>query len=122
MVTDATGAGGFTVTAAVPLRPSLVAVIVADPGVALLTSPLPDTVATSVSLLVHLTVRPISALPAASLAIAISCTVSPTTSVDAAGMTVTDATGAGGFTVVGAVPATLTGTGLEVVVPLPSRP
>src|SRR5438034_9152096 len=45
MLTDATGAGGAaaTVTAALPLFPSLVAVIVAEPAATPVTRPLPST-------------------------------------------------------------------------------
>src|SRR2546425_5944566 len=50
--------GAVTVIAAVPLCPSLVAVIVADPAPVPLTSPLPLTVATAVLLLPHVTTRP----------------------------------------------------------------
>ena len=64
-----------TVIDAVPLFPSLVAVIVADPGVAAETSPELLTVATAVLLLDQVTVRPESAAPFASLGVAVSCTV-----------------------------------------------
>src|SRR2546422_955903 len=64
-----------TVMLAVPLCPSLVAVIVADPIVTPVTSPLPSTVATEVLLLVQLTARPGSGLPLASFGVAVSCTV-----------------------------------------------
>src|SRR2546422_11600180 len=55
--------GAVTLMAAVPLCPSLVAVIVADPAPAPLTSPLPLTVATAVLLLPHVTTRPGRAVP-----------------------------------------------------------
>src|ERR1051325_8308126 len=54
-----------TVMAAVPLWPSLVAVIVAVPTAPPVTSPLPLTLATPVLLLAHVTVRPPSARPLA---------------------------------------------------------
>jgi hypothetical protein len=59
-VTELTGTTGAVVTVilAVPLRPSLVAVIVADPGAAPVTSPLPLTVAMLLLLLDHVTTRP----------------------------------------------------------------
>src|SRR5207244_2843247 len=98
-VTDATGTT-LTVTAAVPLCPSLVAVMVADPAATPVTSPLPLTVATPVLLLAHVTTRPVSATPPASFGVAESCTVCPTWMLGAAGFTDTDATGA--FTVVSA--------------------
>src|SRR2546428_699016 len=90
--TDATGTLD-TVTAAVPLCPSLVAVIVAAPTATPVTSPLADTVATALLLVVQVTVRPLSRLPLASLSVAVSCTVPPRYMLGAAGLTVTDATG-----------------------------
>ena len=57
------GGGVVTVTVAVPLCPSLVAVIVADPTATPVTSPVPLTVATPVALLTHVTTRPVNALP-----------------------------------------------------------
>src|SRR5437867_836294 len=65
-VTDATGTLD-TVTAAVPLCPSLVAVIVAAPTAIPVTSPLADTVATALLLVLQLTARPPSTLPLASV-------------------------------------------------------
>ena len=59
----------------VPLLPSLVAVIVAVPGVTPDTSPLLLTVATAVLELDHVTVRPESGAPVASFGVAASCTV-----------------------------------------------
>src|SRR6266567_4789388 len=85
--------GAATVIAAVPLCPSLVAVIVADPAATPVTSPLPLTVAAAVLLLCHVTVRPASELPFASLGVAVSCTVLPVVTVADAGVTVTEATG-----------------------------
>src|SRR3989440_11129514 len=86
--------GAATVIADVPLCPSLVAVIVADPAATPVTSPLPLTVAAAVLLLCQVTVRPASVLPFASLGVAVSCTVPPTGTVADAGATVTHATGA----------------------------
>src|SRR6266699_256579 len=85
--------GAATVIAAVPLCPSLVAVIVADPAATPVTSPLPLTVAAAVLLLCQVTVRPASELPFASLGVAVSCTVLPVVTVADAGVTVTEATG-----------------------------
>src|SRR5690242_476778 len=73
-VTDATGTL-VTVIADVPLCPSLVAVIVAEPATPPVTRPLPLTVATEVLLLVHVTTRPDRVLPLASFTVAVSCTV-----------------------------------------------
>jgi hypothetical protein len=91
-VTEATGTK-VTVTLDVPLWPSLVAVMVADPAPAPVTRPLPLTVATDVLVLVHVITRPDSGLPLASFAVAVSCTVCPVCRLAEAGVTVTDATG-----------------------------
>src|SRR6266498_3603792 len=102
--TEATGTGAAaTVTAALPLCPSLVAVIVAEPAVRPVTSPLELTVAIEPLLLCQLTARPESALPLASFGVAVSCTVCPTRMLAVAGLTATDATGTG-VTVTAALP------------------
>src|SRR6266566_3102236 len=93
---SAAAALGCTVIVAVPLFPSLVAVIVAEPPVTPVTSPVPDTVATAKGLPAHVTARPASRLPAASFVAAANCTVAPAATVAAVGVTATDATGAGG--------------------------
>src|SRR5438874_2181226 len=90
--TDATGTG-VTVIVEVPLFPSLVAVIVADPGVTPETSPLLLTVATAVLELDHVTVRPESGFPPASFGVAVSCTVWPACTDAEGGVTSTVATG-----------------------------
>src|SRR5712691_8787020 len=77
----------------VPLLPSLVAVIVADPAAWPATSPPLFTVAIDVLLLTHVTTRPVSVLPAASLVTAESCWVLPTAMVADVGVTATEATG-----------------------------
>ena len=64
-VTDATGTVD-TETAAVPLCPSLVAVIVAAPTTTPVTKPLAETVATALLLVVQVTVRPVRRFPLAS--------------------------------------------------------
>src|SRR6266566_701156 len=87
------GAAPVTVTAEVPLCPSLVAVIVAEPATTPLTSPLELTVATEVLLLDQLIVRPVSGLPLTSFGVAVSCSVWPAGTLAGAGLTVTDATG-----------------------------
>src|SRR5438105_2639954 len=84
-----------TVLAALPLIPSLVAVIVALPAATLVTSPLLLTVATLGLLEVHVTERPVRTRPPASLSTALSCFIAPTDRFTVAGLTVTDATGAG---------------------------
>src|SRR5207249_6850785 len=92
-----------TVTDEVPLFPSLVAVIVADPGVTPDTRPPLLTVATAVLELDHVTVRPESGVPPASLGVAVSCTVWPACTEAEGGVTSTDATGTG-VTVIVEVP------------------
>src|SRR5439155_664034 len=62
-----------TVTGAVPVCPSHVAVIVADPTATPLTRPLGDTVAIALLFVAHVTVRPGSTFPLASFATAVSC-------------------------------------------------
>src|SRR5437762_13479184 len=70
--------GGVTVIADVPLRPSLVAVIVTGPPDATpLTSPLPFTLAIALLLDCQVTTRPVNGLPLASRGVAVSCTVCP---------------------------------------------
>src|SRR5437773_944620 len=85
--------GGVTVMTDVPLCPSLVAVIVAEPAATPLTSPLPLTVAADVLLLCQVTVRPTSGLPFASLGVAVSGRLLPADTVPDAGVSVTEATG-----------------------------
>src|SRR5437867_3099922 len=78
--TEATGTW-VTVTADVPLCPSLVAVIVAEPAALPVTSPVTLTVATAALLVAQLTERPDRGLPLASFGAAVG------------GLTLTDATG-----------------------------
>jgi len=92
IATEATGTV-VTVSAAVLLLPSLVAVIVAEPAVTLATSPLPLTVATLVLLLVHVTVRPVKVPLAESFGVAVSCNVWPTWMVAVVGEIASEATG-----------------------------
>src|SRR5690349_19585580 len=91
-VTEATGAL-VTVRADVPLCPSLVAVIVAEPAATPVTTPLPETVATVASLVAHVTARPLRGVPFASLGVAVSCAVWPTVTLAVVGLTATEATG-----------------------------
>jgi len=86
-----------TVSAAVPLLPSLIAVMVAAPAATPVTRPVADTIASPGALDAHVTLRPVSGFPAESLVTAASCTVPPTCPLVVAGLTVTEATGAGGF-------------------------
>src|SRR5439155_26693346 len=73
-VTDATGTFD-TVTTAVPLCPSLVAVIVAEPVATAVTSPLPFTLATAPLLDCQVMTRPVNGFPLASRGVAVSCAV-----------------------------------------------
>src|SRR5205809_191774 len=92
-VTAATGAT-VTVTVAVPLWPSLVAVIVTGPPAATpLTSPLPFTVAIVLSLHCQVMTRPVNGVPVPSRGVAVSCTGCPCSTLTEAGVTVTAATG-----------------------------
>src|ERR1051326_8387406 len=94
MTTDATGAR--TVICALPLCPSLVAVIVTGPpGATPVTSPLEETVAMGPVLGDHVIVRPVRMLFAPSRSVAVSCCVDPTKIDGVPGETVTEATGAG---------------------------
>src|SRR6267378_759825 len=117
--TDATGTF-VAVTVAVPLWPSLVAVIVAVPAATPLTRPLPLTVATAVLLLAQVTTRPVSGLPLASLGVAVSCTLAPTSTLAVAGLTATDATEGGGSTVTVMVAAPLWPSLVAVIVAVPA--
>src|SRR5256884_533068 len=92
-VTAATGAT-VTVTLAVPLCPSLVAVIVTGPPRPTpVTSPLPFTLAIALLLDCQVITRPVNGLPFASRGVAVSCTVCPCSTLTEAGLTVTEATG-----------------------------
>src|SRR5260370_2113118 len=86
--------GGTTVTVivAVPLRPSLVAVIVAVPTTRPVTSPLPLTVATPSGLLAQVMVRPVRIWPAASFRVTVYGCTPPTGTLALPGLTVTDPT------------------------------
>jgi hypothetical protein len=91
--TDPTASGG-TVIVAVPVFPSLVAVIVVPPGATAVTTPAVDTVATALFAELQLTPRPGSTFPSASFIVAVNVVVWPTTTTAVAGVTVTVATGA----------------------------
>jgi len=103
------GGGGVTTGTeieAVPVFPSLVAEIAAEPEETALTRPAPETVATDGLLELQVTVRPVSTLLFASRVTAESCAVAPIWMVAEAGATDTDATGTGGG---GAIAATVSG-------------
>ena len=82
----------LTAIAAVPFRPSLAAVIVAEPVPAPVTSPAPSTVATAASLVAQVTTRPLKELPDLSSGVATNCTRSPTDKLADGGVTATVAT------------------------------
>src|SRR5947208_1656453 len=77
----------------VPLCPSLVAVIVAEPAATPVTNPLAETVAAAALLVAQVTTRPLRAVPFASFGVAVNWVVVPTVTVAAAGLNVTEATG-----------------------------
>src|SRR5436309_3128099 len=93
--TVATGAGGgaLTVTLAVALRPSHVAVITPEPTPAAVTMPVEETVAAAAFELAHVTTRPLSAAPDASRAVAVSCAVWPIVRFADVGVRLSDDTG-----------------------------
>src|SRR5438093_11079204 len=92
-VTEATGTF-VTVMVAVPLLPSLVAVIVAEPAATPVTRPLLLTVATAVLLLEQVMTRPGSVLPAEGLGTAEVCAGARAGVHDVAAVTVASAAGA----------------------------
>lgn len=92
-VTEATG-GAETVTATVPVFPSLVAVMVADPTVTAVTRPALDTFATDVFDDDQVIVRPPNAVPVESRGVAVIVSVSPVTMDAVVGFIDTVATGA----------------------------
>src|SRR5207249_3495619 len=96
------GAAAGTVIAELPLFPSLVAVIFAEPVATPVTSPLPFTVATPGASVDHVIALPESGLPLASSGVAVSCCVVPMNTEADAGLTLTDATGTG-FTTIAAL-------------------
>jgi hypothetical protein len=114
IATEATGTGATAVTviALVPVRPSLVAVIVADPALCAVTRPLPETVATADALVAQVTMRPVSAVPPASRGVAVTWPVWPTVRPSVVGAIPTEATGTGGGG----------GAAVTVIVARPERP
>jgi hypothetical protein len=101
-LTVATGTA-VTLIDAVPVCPSLVAVMVAAPTDTAVTRPLVLTVATPRLLELHATGRPLRTSPLAARITAVACVVAPAMSEDAASVTLTVATGTG-FTVIEDVP------------------
>jgi hypothetical protein len=93
-VIEATGAE-VTVTDALPLLSSLVAMMFAVPALTAVTSPVPETVATELLSELQVTARPASTPPLPSSVVAVACVVSTAVIEVAARATVTDATGTG---------------------------
>src|SRR5207247_1703065 len=98
-----TGGSAVTVIAAVPLFPSLVAVIVAAPTATPVTSPLPFTLAIPPLLDAHVSARPVKTVPALSLVTALRWPAWPPGAVAAAGLAAPEAAGTA-VTVIAAVP------------------
>ena len=118
-VTDTTGTT-VTVTVAVPVLPSLVAVITDVPTATPFTSPVAEfTLALAGVPDDHVIVRPVSVLPPASLSVATNVVESPTAMLAADGDTVTVLTGTG-TTVTVEVPTLPSLVALIVVVPVVS--
>ena len=115
-LTVATGTA-VTVSTALPLCPSLVAVMVAVPVVSVVTRPLLFTVATAVLLLLHETARPASTLFDASRVVAVACVVPPAITELAASDTLTLATGTA-VTVITALPLRPSLVAVIVAVPV----
>lgn len=113
--TVATGAG-VTATDTEPLRPSLVAVMRAEPADTPVMVPDASTVATDVTLDVQLMARPVSRLPAASRRITLAVAVLPATMDADDAVTTTVATG-GGATVSCAEPVRPSLIAVMAVVP-----
>ena len=121
-LTDATGTI-VTDTVAEPLCPSLVAVIVAEPAAAAVTTPVPLTAATAALLLAQVIARPASVLPFPSLSVATRETAPPTVTVTELGATLTEATGRGaGSTTVTAAESRLLPLVARMTSPPAARP
>ena len=103
-------------TAAEPLIPSLVAVMVALPVATACTSPELDTVATVAFELFQLMLRPVRTFPLASLVTAFACVDCPTAMLDEFNVTVTLATGTA-TTVTAAEPLTPSLVAVTVALP-----
>jgi hypothetical protein len=113
--------GTVTVIEAVPVLPSLVAVIVVLPPPTAVTNPFASTGAAAGLLEVHVTTRPARTLPFASLGVAVSCWVelTPRARVAEAGFTVTVATGIG-LTVITGVDAPGADSLVAVIIAVPT--
>src|SRR5207302_444825 len=107
-------------TTALPVLPSLVAVIVTALAATPVTSPVEETVAVAGALDAHVIVRPESTVPAASFALAVSWTLAPTSTSAVAGLITTEATRM--FAPLGATTTEATGTLDTVTVVVPVWP
>jgi hypothetical protein len=113
--TVVTGAG-LTVSVALPVFPSLMAMICTEPGATAVTTPPTDTVATAELPDVQVTLRPVKMVPLASRVVPVACVVCPTVIVVEASETVTSATGTG-TTVIEEVPVRPSLVALIVALP-----
>ena len=86
--TSATPAG-VTVSCAFPVRSSLLAVIVTEPGRKVVTTPSSLTIAIAVFELLQMISRPFSTIPFAARSTAVACDVSPSTTDDGVSVTLT---------------------------------
>jgi hypothetical protein len=117
-VTVATGTG-FTVRVALPVLPSLIAMICTVPGATAVTTPEVETVAIEELPEVHVAVRSVRILPEPSRIVAVACVVCPAVMLVEASETVTSATGTG-TTVMSDVPVLPSLAAVTVAVPIAS--
>ena len=115
IVSDAVGTR-VTVTTNCPLRPSLVAVIVAVPAVMPVIKPAGETVAIVALLDAQVTTRPVRTFPVLSLVCAVAWSVAPMANEDNGAVTDTEATGIP-VTVTTAVPVLVAAVAVIVAVP-----
>src|SRR5947207_3320160 len=106
--------GRNTTTTAVARRPSHVTVMVVEPPISAVTSPVLDTLPTTGSLLAQVIARPRTARPEASQSAAVSCTVPRTTTWTDSGTIVTAAIVGGGAIASLAHPARRSARGANV--------
>src|SRR5262245_16931910 len=106
-------------TAAVPLLPSDVAVIVTSPGATARTLPVLLTLAATGLELCQVIARPVSTVPLASFTVAVSCSESPNPTLAGLGVTVTLATG-GTMTVIVALALLPSDVPVMLTVPAPT--
>jgi hypothetical protein len=114
----ATGAG-LIVSVALPVFPSLIAMICTEPAPTAVTTPAGDTVASALLPELHVTLRPVRMLPDASRVVAVACVVWPRVMDVEASETVTIATGTG-TTVIDEVPVFPSLVALIVALPSPT--